>query len=297
MTTEKVPAKAAVFLMAGMLTFGMAAIMVRFGAGAHPFVLAALRTLIATALVMVALFVSGAHRGISWPVAGRLTAAGLVLGVHFLLWTASLKYTTVAASSVLVTSHPVLLLLVERFWLKRRFSRSVWIGVALAVTGSAVLSLGQPDAALAMPQAPLGNLLAVLAAVAFVVYALISSGMRQTVSLLPFTSFVYLGSAIACTTAAAFVFTPGLPASVYLAATALALGPQLVGHGSVAYAVKYFRPTFISTLILVEPLMASMLAYWIFGEKPSPQALAGMGLILVGITQTWAGNLLPKKVD
>ncbi len=47
------PLRAVFFLMAGMLTFGIAAIIVRFGAGAHPFVLAALRTLIATSLLGV----------------------------------------------------------------------------------------------------------------------------------------------------------------------------------------------------------------------------------------------------
>jgi drug/metabolite transporter (DMT)-like permease len=294
---QRVPAKAGFFLMAGMLTFGMAAIVVRFGTGAHPFVLAALRTLIATTLVWIGFVVAKRTSRVSSCQALRLTAAGLVLGFHFLLWTVSLSYTTVAAASVLVTSHPVLLLMVERFWLKRRFSNHVWFGVALAITGSVVLSLGQPDANTPMPFAPLGNFLAFLAAVAFVAYALLSSGLRQQTDLLPFTAWVYLGSAISCTTAAVFVFTPHIPEQVFWAAGALALGPQLVGHGSVAYAVKYFSPTLISTLILVEPLIASVLAYSFFGEVPSLQAMAGMGLILSGVVLTWTGNLLPGKTE
>lgn len=294
-TENKAPLKARFFLMAGMLTFGIAAIIVRFGDGAHPFVLAALRTLLATAVMVPLLLFQQNAEHISWKKKSQLLGAGLLLGVHFLLWTMSLSYTSVAASSVLVTSHPVILLLVERFFFKRSFSGNVWLGVAVAVSGSVVLSLGQPDASIPMPHAAFGNALAFLSALMFVVYALVSGGMRQTTGVLPFTTYVYMGSAIACSTAAAFVLDGPVPQNVWFAALALALGPQLIGHGSVAYAVKYFRPTFISTLILVEPILASVLAFWFFHEKPSAQALAGMALVITGIVFTWSGSILPKK--
>jgi drug/metabolite transporter (DMT)-like permease len=67
----------------------------------------------------------------------------------------------------------------------------------------------------------------------------------------------------------------------------LALGPQIIGHGSMNYAVKYVSPTLLSTLILAEPLIASVLAYFLFDEIPPISSMLAMGAILAGIMLTW----------
>ncbi|HLR33679.1 MAG TPA: DMT family transporter, partial [Fodinibius sp.] len=67
----------------------------------------------------------------------------------------------------------------------------------------------------------------------------------------------------------------------------LAFGPQVMGHGSMNYAIKYISPTLLSTLILAEPLLASVMAYFFFAEQPPVGSIVGMVFILVGISLTW----------
>ena len=70
----------------------------------------------------------------------------------------------------------------------------------------------------------------------------------------------------------------------YLLCAGLALGPQVLGHGSFNYAVRYFSAALIGLLGLIEPVGASLLAYVIFDELPSAVAMAGMLVVLVAIT-------------
>ena len=67
----------------------------------------------------------------------------------------------------------------------------------------------------------------------------------------------------------------------------LAVGPQIAGHGSLNYAVKYISPTLLSTLILFEPAVSSFLAFFIFGEIPLVLTFVGMMTVLLGIVLTW----------
>ena len=67
----------------------------------------------------------------------------------------------------------------------------------------------------------------------------------------------------------------------------MALGPQIMGHGSLNYAIKYISPTLLSTLILIEPLLASILALVIFKEWPESSSLVAMAIIIIGVSLTW----------
>lgn len=67
----------------------------------------------------------------------------------------------------------------------------------------------------------------------------------------------------------------------------LAVGPSIIGHGSMNYAVRFISPTLLATLFLIEPLMASVLAYLLFGEVPSLFSVVAMSIVIVGIGLTW----------
>lgn len=80
---------------------------------------------------------------------------------------------------------------------------------------------------------------------------------------------------------------PELSTGVIAAGLALALGAQLVGHGALNYAVRYVAPTLLSTLILAEPVFATLLAIAVFEEIPSTAAAGAMLIALFGIVLTW----------
>jgi drug/metabolite transporter (DMT)-like permease len=71
------------------------------------------------------------------------------------------------------------------------------------------------------------------------------------------------------------------------AALGLAVGPSILGHGSVNYAVKYVAPTLLSTLVLIEPIFESSLAYLFFDELPPLFSIGAMVIVLVGVGFTW----------
>lgn len=279
------------------MSFGFAPILVRFATDVEPLVLAALRTLFAVIFLLpfwtakgipvTQLRKSGVH--LSW-----LVLAGICLGLHFTLWIASLHYTTVASASVLVTIHPVMLIVAESILFKKSFRPLVWIGVFVAFGGSAFLALADNSTAGQFPYALLGNTLAFSAAVIFVIYFLIGRKIRQHAEWIDYVFHVYFFGAVTCIILS-FLWVGGVPVLTFssvVVGLALAIGPTLLGHGSMNYAVKYISPTLLSTLILSEAVIAAIAAYYIFDEVPSILSIAAMIIIISGITMTWSRRLI-----
>ena len=75
---------------------------------------------------------------------------------------------------------------------------------------------------------------------------------------------------------------------------AMAVGPQLLGHGSFNYALRYMSPTFISLLVLLEPVVSSAVAYALFSEAPGAVAVLGMVLVLASVALAVLGRRLRR---
>ncbi len=292
--------KVLLFLFFGLISFGFAPILVRFGTDVEPLVLAGLRTIFAVILLLPFWMMRGASvkelkkNGVYlfW-----LIGAGVCLGVHFTLWIASLHYTSVASASVLVTIHPVILIVAESILFKRSFRPIVWLGVFVAFAGSAFLGIADKSLAEQFPNALLGNSLAFSAAVIFVIYFLIGRKIRQHSEWIDYVFHVYFYAGITCAILSLF-WVGGIPVVTYsslIVGLALAIGPTILGHGSMNYAVKYISPTLLSTLILSEAVIAAIAAYFIFGEIPSYLSIIAMITIICGISLTWSKRLKRKK--
>jgi drug/metabolite transporter (DMT)-like permease len=291
--------RVALLLGIGMLTFASAPLLVRAaGPDADPLALALVRTACAALVMAPVWWRHPAGRlsnpppssGSGW---GGLNAlAGLFLALHFVLWVAALGHTSVASASVLVTCHPVLLIVIEAFALRRSFARATWVGVAIAFCGTAFLAWADRAPAATYDDPLLGNLLAFAAAVMFAGYLLASERLRRRQTWLDTVARVYLAAAVL--TGLFFVLSGGtreaFTGPVIAAGVALAFGAQLIGHGALNYAVRFFSPTLLATLVLVEPVLATVLAYALFAEAPAPIALVGLGLTLAGILLSWWGR-------
>lgn len=279
-------------LLIGVSTFGMAPIMVRFATDTEPLALAALRT--GFAVLFLFPFWFPQRKSISelksLGISRYLLAlTGICLGLHFTFWIASLNYTSVASASVLVTIHPVMLIIAESLIFKRRFKGIVWVGVVVAFAGSALLGIADEASLEAFPNALFGNALALTAAVIFVIYFMLGRKIRQYTEWLDYVFYVYLYATITSLTLA-ILWVGGVPAisgTALLVGVGLALGPTILGHGSINFAVKYVSPTLLSTLVLSEGVFAAVAAYFIFGEIPSVLSIGAMTIILVGVSLTW----------
>ena len=220
--------------------------------------------------------------------------AGGSLGLHFTFWIASLHYTSVASASVLVTIHPVMLIVAESLIFRRSFRPLVWFGVLVAFTGSVFLGIADENLAKDFPNALLGNTLAFSAAVIFVIYFLIGRHIRQHCEWIDYVFHVYLYAAVTCILLS-FLWIGGVPnitTSAIIVGLALAIGPTLAGHGSMNYAVKFVSPTLLSTLVLSEAVLAAIAAYFIFSETPSYLSVIAMITIISGILMTWSKRII-----
>lgn len=284
-------------LVVGLTAFGFAPILVRLAPDTSPLVLVVYRTVFAALMLMPFWLWKRSRQARSGKNKERLWIAlsGACLGIHFTCWIASLYYTSVASASVLVTIHPIIMILVERFWLKRYFSKLTWAGVLLAFSGS--LILGISDSQIDQPFAdPLfGNALAFTAAIVFVVYLLIGQKIRKKRAWIDYVFPIYFFAAVTCVGIALMFDKNLLDISVIgvWAGAGLAFGPQVLGHGAMNYAVKYVSPTLLSTLILVEPLLASTLAFFLFTELPPITSIAAMLVILLGVGLSWRRKASP----
>jgi len=294
--------KVTLLLIAGLLTFGFAPILVRFATDVEPLTLAAMRTGFAV-LILLPFWLpkresikSLEQKGVKvkW-----LIIAGLCLGLHFSFWIASLHYTSVASASVLVTMHPVMLIIAESLIFDKKFKGIVWFGVILSFTGSALLGLADETSLDQFPQALLGNSLAFIAAVIFVAYFLIGRKIRQNAEWIDYVFYVYSSAAVTCIVLT-FIWVGGIPyisLTALIVGVALAAGPTIIGHGSMNYAVKYVSPTLLSTLILSEAIFAAIAAYFIFDEIPSMLSIGAMFVILTGVAFTWSRRVSKREAD
>lgn len=293
MSQEYPKSKVLAALAAGLIAFGFAPILVRTTPETPALVLASYRTVLAV-LMLLPYWLYKRNKN-STASSGRrkerfmIVLAGICLGLHFACWISSLYFTSVASASVLVTVHPVILILVESLWFKRSFARTTWLGVFLAFAGSVLLGISDSQIEQDFTNPLLGNALALSAALIFVVYLLIGRQIRQKREWVDYVFPVYFFTAVTCVLLALAFGDDLLDISAvgFAAGAGLAFGPQILGHGSMNFAVKYVSPTLLSTLILVEPLFASILAFFLFSELPPPVSIIAMSIILTGIGLTW----------
>ncbi|MFZ5920778.1 MAG: DMT family transporter [Chloroflexota bacterium] len=222
--------------------------------------------------------------------------SGAFLAVHFATWITSLEYTSVASSVVLVSTGPLWVALLSPLILKEPLTRAALSGMGLALIGGTVIGLSDAcrlDRGLVCPpladfvqgRAFLGNFLALAGAWAVAGYLILGRSLRARMSLVPYIFVVYSMAALvlALVMLAAGQTMSGLAPVTYLWILLLALAPQLIGHSTYNWALKYLPAALVSVTTLGEPIGSAILAYFLLRETPSALTLFGGVLILAGI--------------
>ncbi|GEM86321.1 DMT family transporter [Meiothermus granaticius] len=215
---------------------------------------------------------------------GYALLAGGFLALHFATWITSISLTSIAASVTLVNTNPVWVALISWVWLGQAPKPLTLGGIALAVLGGAVIALG--DSSNPGTNPALGNLLAVLGGVAASFYFLLGrEAQHRGLGIGLYIAAAYSTAALVLLPVPLLFHTPytGYPPQTYLWIALMALVPQLLGHSSFNWAVRWVAPVLVTLVILLEPLGASLWAYWLFKELPGPQVLLGAGVLLTGV--------------
>ena len=207
--------------------------------------------------------------------------SGLFLAAHFALWFESLQHTSVASSTTIVATEVIWVSLGFCLFLKGRLSGKAAAAIVLALVGSAMIALSDSGS-----QAHLyGDILSLLAAIAVSVYMLIGRVVREKLSTTVYTYMVYSACAVSlvalCLVQGNGLFSFGF--SPVIVGLLLAVFSTIMGHSVFNWCLKYFTPSFISTAKLCEPVVAAILAGFLFGELPKPLQLLGGAMILAGV--------------
>lgn len=223
--------------------------------------------------------------------------AGLLLGLHFATWITSLQFTSIASSTVFVSTAPLFVGVFSFIVWREKFGAWLIGGLILASIGSAAIGLADtcnlagmsltcpPWAEFSHGPAIVGDALALVGAGGMAGYLLIGRSLRSKLSLLTYIFLSYGSAAITLLIAAFVVRQPllGYSLTAYAGIALLALVPQLVGHSAFNWALRYLSATYVSVTILGEPIGSTVLAYFIRHETPSTIKLIGGAMILVGI--------------
>jgi drug/metabolite transporter (DMT)-like permease len=131
----------------------------------------------------------------------------------------------------------------------------------------------------------LGDALAMGGAVMASGYILAGRVARQTLPLPRYAFLTYGIAGIVALLACAATRQPlvGFAPDTTLFLVLMALGPQMLGHSTFNWALRYLSASTVALIILAEPIGSALLAYLLLEEAVTPLKAAGGALILVAI--------------
>lgn len=213
---------------------------------------------------------------------GLVMVSGVFLGVHYILWFESLRFTSVASSTVIVTLQPVFSMLLGYCFLREGQRGLSVLGCVVALFGSFIIGYGDfQRGALAL----MGDLMALLAAAVISSYFFVGQVVRKRVSAMVysllgyFASVVFLGVYAIIRSEAFFPY----PAATWGCFLGLAVVSTIMGQFIFNLLLKWLSATTISMSILGEPIGTIILAYFILGERIAPKQVLGMAVIFGGL--------------
>ena len=273
-------ARSRVAVVVAIVSVSTAAVMIRL-CDSGPMTVAFYRLLFTTA--MVAPWALARDRDclsrLSLKEWAALAAIGLVLAVHFALWVTSIGMTSVANSTVLVTMHPIFVAAISFAFLGESPGKSALFGAVIAFVGVAIMFAGGLSG-----EGFVGNLLAIGGAIAAGTYIVGGRFQRKKLRTGAYCLVVY-GFATLFLMPLAFAESKLVPASEndWLILVVMAAVAGVLGHTMYNYALGRVSAFVVSTSLLGEPILSSIMAWLILHEAPAEWTMLGAPLVFVGI--------------
>ena len=281
--------RAGIVLLLAIVGISLAAPLIRLSS-AHPVAIAIWRLVISLVLLGAILaFTRGwrAWRGLTSPEVALALTAGGMLALHFWSWNTSLRYTSIAASVILVNLQPAIVAVLSSMWLHESPTRRQWMGIAIAMAGAAAVAFASGDATRSGARPLLGNALALVGAVTAALYYLTGRRLRAKLDLVPYVSLVYGACLAALLAIAVIVRAPLLPQPPreWAIFAGLAVGPMLLGHTGMNWALGYLPAYVVNITVLGEPVGAILLGALLPGirEIPTVPVIAAGLIVTAGI--------------
>jgi drug/metabolite transporter (DMT)-like permease len=208
--------------------------------------------------------------------------AGVFTAFDFGFWNSSLKFTTAANATLLGNTSPLWVALFALFILREKLRGSFWVGLALALSGAALV-MGSDF--LRHPTLGLGDLMASTAAIFYASYQLTTQRGRKHIDPLRYTWLVGVSATIGMflmNLALGNSFS-GYPAQTWIIFFVTAIVSQMIGYLAISYALGHLPASVVSPTLIGQPILTAILAIPMLGEVPNPMQWVGGTAALAGI--------------
>ncbi|MHA1967123.1 MAG: DMT family transporter [Candidatus Hodarchaeales archaeon] len=191
----------------------------------------------------------------TWKFMRIFTLSGFFLSLHFFSWFQSLKFTSVAASVIIVNSSPIWVISLSFIIFHEKITKFQLVGLLMVMIGLVfIATLSDPQQIGDSFQE--GIILALFGAIMFALYLLIGKQIRSTYTI-PNIPYVFIVNFF-CTI---FLFLIAILLGENVISfypkdliwfIALALGPSLLGHALLIYSMKYVSAQTVSLAVIGE---------------------------------------------
>lgn len=215
---------------------------------------------------------------------------GILLGLHFILFASASNNTTILNATVLVNTTPIFSMLISSFLFKVKPSYVSVIGILVTFLGVSIIALVDISRSTSSDSL-IGDMEAVLAAIAEGFYLNYGRGIRGKMSLVPLMFVIYFVSALTVSVVSVLAwvitlnpltFTISQP-SLILYLIALGIIPTAFAHTFYFSSLSHLKSYETATMALLEPIGATLLGIAVFSEIPNPFFIVGAFLVLCGI--------------
>ena len=208
--------------------------------------------------------------------------AGILLGIHFALFFEAIKITKISNATFLGTLAPFFTLLVEYFFLKRFYDNKVLLGLFFTFMGSLIILGYQFDLS---SKYTLGNIYAILCSVSIAAALMIGANVRKDEDTIVYTRTLYASASLTLFLISIILNQEllGYNFNEYLGLIFLGLVPTILGHNAIYYSLRYVSPTIAGAFPLGEPIIATILAYFIFFEDITINIFIGGSITFIGL--------------
>ena len=208
--------------------------------------------------------------------------SGIFFALDLICWHWSIKLTTVSKATFLSNLAPIVVIIFSLIFLKERFSKFFYLAALLSMVGMLML-LGESFKF--NKSQFIGDLLGVLTAVWYGSYIITISQLRKKYNS---TSIMFLSgivTAIILLTVSILFEQSLIPQSLFTITIIFLLGfiCQFMGQSFITYSLAYLSASLSSLCLLIQPIAATVLAYFFFQEKLTTIQFFGSALILMGI--------------
>ena len=220
------------------------------------------------------------------PRAARLAlAAGVCFGLDLALYNTAVMRTSAATASFLGNNAPIFVGLGAWFVFHKRPPGAFWLGLALAMCGGGIMVASHALAPAAAIGDPIGDVMAVAAAVFFAGYLLIAERLRSEMDTLTFNTLAIGGSVVVLLAICLLVDAPlaGYSTRTWAALFGLGLISQLGAYYALVYALGHLPATVTSVGLLTQLPLTALLAAVLLHEPTTSAQIAGGALVLAGV--------------